>query len=368
MKPPLLEHLLGDALSRKPDLPEPPPWRRFEANPIPETEWLTAPPMPDKQREAGEYYVPRPIEAEVVYAALLLRRPILLTGLPGTGKTSLAFWAAHRLDLGRVLHWPITSRSTRKAGLYDYDAIGRLQGTDEATRRDWSARQRAAEVGRYVSLGPLGTALLPWKWPRVLVIDEIDKGDIDLPNDLLHVFERGEDEIAELKRLPPEPAYDLVEVATDDGRGRFGENEPKARLRRGLIRCHEFPLVFLTSNGEREFPPAFLRRCLRLEMEQPGRDRLEQIIRTRHQSYRKSLRDPEAIQLDDRAVQQQVQDFLELRKTGPLLSPDQLLNAFFLESVHGYASPELRQRVLRPLDQPDEAKTAPVEGGDQPGK
>lgn len=367
MSHPILDQLLSDADPRLPELPEPPPWRCFREKPTPEPEWLPVPGMPADQVDAGKDYIARRIEAEVVYAALLLRRPILLTGLPGTGKSSLACWAAYRLNLGRVLHWPITSRSTRRSGLYEYDAIGRLQGTDEMSRRSWSHRQRAEEVARYVSLGPLGTALLPWRQPRVLVIDEIDKGDLDLPNDLLHVFERGEDEIPELKRLPPESDYDTVEVRTDDGRGQSGASEPKARLRRGLIRCHEFPLVFLTSNAEREFPPAFLRRCLRLEMEQPGQAQLERIVQARLKGYPKSRREPGANPLDPQVVKQQVEAFIKLRSSG-LLSPDQLLNAFFIETVHGLSSPELRRRVLRPLDQPDEARPAPEESDPQGGR
>ncbi|MFM6814789.1 MAG: AAA family ATPase, partial [Dolichospermum sp.] len=126
----------------------------------------------------------------------------------GTGKTSLAYAVAYELGLGEVLHWPITTRTTLKDGLYSYDAIGRLQ---DAKDKD---KDNLAEIGKYINLGSLGTALLPSEKPRVLLIDEIDKSDIDLPNDLLHIFEEGEFEIPELRRIADKIAQ--VEVQTAD--------------------------------------------------------------------------------------------------------------------------------------------------------
>ncbi|MFM6859063.1 MAG: MoxR family ATPase, partial [Dolichospermum sp.] len=126
----------------------------------------------------------------------------------GTGKTSLAYAVAYELGLGEVLHWPITTRTTLKDGLYSYDAIGRLQ---DAKDKD---KDNLAEIGKYINLGSLGTALLPSEKPRVLLIDEIDKSDIDLPNDLLHIFEEGEFEIPVLRRIDDKIAQ--VEVQTAD--------------------------------------------------------------------------------------------------------------------------------------------------------
>lgn len=125
---------------------------------------------------------------ELINAALYLRRPLLVTGEPGSGKSTLAHSVAYELGLGRVLQWPIVSRTELKDGLYTYDAIGRLQDAQLAER---GTGRGSDDIGRYIRLGPLGTALLPAERPRVLLIDELDKSDIDLPNDLLNVVEEG---------------------------------------------------------------------------------------------------------------------------------------------------------------------------------
>jgi MoxR-like ATPase len=209
-------------------------------------------------------YRPDPDTVEQVNAALYLRRPLLVTGRPGTGKSSLAYAVAHELDLGPVLYWPITSRVSLRDGLYTYDPLTRLY---RASRRRVDASSEE-DIGRYIRLGPLGTALLPYTRPRVLLIDEIDKGDIDFPNDLLTVFEKGEYEIPELSRSGALSST----VTTADG-------SRTAEVTAGLIRCRAFPAVFMTSNGEREFPAAFLRRCISVELAEPDAEKLQEIIR-----------------------------------------------------------------------------------------
>ncbi|MFD0144841.1 MULTISPECIES: AAA family ATPase [unclassified Streptomyces] len=290
----------GDGLARTVSFPEAPPWRRFG-----ETEKAVAP----RHRP----YLIGPQEADVVNAALLLRRPLLVTGHPGTGKSSLAHALAHELSLGRVLHWPVNSRTTLQDALYRYDAIGRLRETN--MRREPEGADAPAEdpgIGSYVRLGPLGTALVPSATPRVLLVDELDKGDVDLPNDLLNVFEEGEFEIPELARLPEEHAHVHVMTADPDS---------WTAVRRGHVRCSEFPVVVITSNGERDFPPAFLRRCVRLDLPEPGEDRLRAII--------SAHLDAEGGHGGTDGIDDLMRAFLARRARGELAT-DQLLNAVFL--------------------------------------
>ena len=164
----------------KDDLPPAPSWRQFRDDPAGAAE---------QHRLKGEHFQPPPVAVEMVNAALSLRRPLLITGNPGTGKSSLAYAVAQELGLGGVLKWGITTRTTLKDGLYTYDAIARLQDA-QTTRKD-----NRQETGNYITLGPLGTAFLAADLPRVLLIDEIDKSDVDLPNDLLNLFEDGEFQI-----------------------------------------------------------------------------------------------------------------------------------------------------------------------------
>jgi MoxR-like ATPase len=294
------------------DLPEPPPWRAFHGEPL-----QPAPPDHDEEtdRKLGRITTePRrrasSDECDLVNAALMLRRPLLVSGNPGTGKSSIAYRIARELRLGRVLQWPVTSRTTLRSGLYEYDAIGRAQA---AGRRGVPPGEEAS-VGEFIRLGPLGTALLSYSRPRVLLIDELDKSDVDLPNDLLHIFENGEFTIPELVRArhhQPE-----VTVYTDD-------LDRVATVHDGRIRCRAFPVVVITSNGEREFPPAFLRRCLRLDLRPPNADELVAMVRAQLPSLAE----------DQRSL---IQDFL-VRTTNDSLARDQLLNAVFMTTSGAYA-------------------------------
>jgi MoxR-like ATPase len=316
-------------------LPKPPPWRDFDGGPLvataPDTDSASTRRL-GTFRHLAELHRPSPEELEIINAALYLRRPLLVTGSPGTGKSTLAHAVAHELRLGRVLHWPIVSRTKLSDGLYRYDAIARLQDNQLA------ASGRAAGlpgtlpggIGGYLRLGPLGTALLPTAVPRVLLIDELDKSDIDLPNDLLNVLEEGEFTIPELERIAErEPE---VEVLTDDGQ--------KVTIRDGRVRCRAFPFVVLTSNGERDFPAPLLRRCIPLELERPDHERLATVVRAH-------LGDELARVSDDLIAR-----FLERSRTEQLAT-DQLLNAIYLTNkAEALSRDRLADMLTRRLDGP----------------
>ncbi len=320
----------GEESATPPPFPAPPPWRNFA-----------------QRDHRADTFRPTTHEIEMVNAALYLRRPLLVTGKPGTGKSSLIYAVAKQLGLGPVLVWPITSRSTVRAGLYEYDAIGRLRAPSAGREAD-AANEAGAEAGahsepedtilsQYLSLGPLGTALLPSDKPRALLIDEIDKADVDFPNDLLHVFEEGSFEISEARRI--RARYETVRVRRSGVEGGSDDLEP---IKNGQVQCTVFPFVVLTSNGERDLPAAFLRRCLRLRIDPPDETQLRDIIKAH---FPEVVSQPLADEID--ALVAQIADLN--KDPERVVATDQLLSAIHI--IRGERAPvgEERKSIVREL-------------------
>ncbi|MFE9424524.1 AAA family ATPase [Kitasatospora sp. NPDC006697] len=310
-------------------LPPGPPWRQFGAGPRPRPR-----------------YIVRPGDAEVVNAALHLRRPLLVTGFPGVGKSSLAEEVARQLGLGEVLRWPVNSRSTLAEALYRYDAVGRL--------RDANLADRPRELPEYITLGPLGTALAAEAGrPRVLLIDELDKGDFDLPSDLLTVLEDGAFEIPELSRDAGEDTGHTARVRLTVPAAEAGRAPATREITGGWLHCREFPVVVITSNGERDFSPAFLRRCVQLDLRHPDREHLDAIVRAQFGERLTGVDGPVRADIAD-----MISEFA-LSAEQHRQATDQLLNAIHLRLRGVPLSAEALHAVLRPLDA--EAAGPPVE-------
>lgn len=296
-------------------LPPAPPWRDFDG----------------RARDRAQTFRVTDEEVQLVNAAIYLRRPLLVTGPPGSGKSSLIHSVAAELGLGEVLVWPINSRSTLSEGLYRYDAVARLRDANQALAKQ---TDNTIEIERYLTLGPLGTALLPGARPRALLIDEIDKSDVDLPNDLLHVFEEGYFEIPELKRIAAQ--HPEVSILTDGRR-----SVSPTTIHRGAVQATEFPFTVITSNGERDLPPAFLRRCLRLDLKLPDQQHLIDVV----QAHLGTIQNP--------AVDELIREFLDAQSSGRWISIDQLLNSVFL--LIGQSQPEnwsmLKSTLMRALNE-----------------
>ncbi|MHC5854508.1 AAA family ATPase [Nostoc sp.] len=190
-------------------------------------------------------YLPNEELIEAVNLTIQLERPLLLKGQPGCGKTRLAYAVAYELGLPFET-WYIKSTSCAKDGLYNYDTVGRLRDAQLAAGRMLKEEDipRISNPATYVELGPIGRAFKNEK-RTVILIDEIDKADIDFPNDLL---------------LELDESRFLVEET--------GET----------VQAKAKPIVFITSNDEKDLPDAFLRRCLFHYVKFPANERLVEII------------------------------------------------------------------------------------------
>jgi MoxR-like ATPase len=186
--------------------------------------------------QGSENYVATPDLMLAVNAAVTLKRPLLVKGEPGTGKTMLAEEVSAALGMP-LMQWHIKSTTKAQQGLYEYDAVSRLRDSQLGD-------ERVKDIHNYIVKGVLWQAFTAPE-PVVLLIDEIDKADIEFPNDLLREIDRMEFFVYETREL---------------------------------IKATHRPIVFITSNNEKELPDAFLRRCFFHYIKFPDRETMQAII------------------------------------------------------------------------------------------
>ncbi len=200
-----------------------------------------------KRFEGSENYVATHDLKLAVNAALTLQRPLLIKGEPGTGKTMLAEEVAAALGMP-LLQWHIKSTTKAQQGLYEYDAVSRLRDSQLGD-------ERVKDIQNYIVRGVLWQAFA-YDEPVVLLIDEIDKADIEFPNDLLRELDRMEFYVYETREM---------------------------------VRAKHRPLVIITSNNEKELPDAFLRRCFFHYIKFPDKDTMQDIVNVHFPDIKKSL-------------------------------------------------------------------------------
>ena len=207
--------------------------------------------LPDMKFQGSENYVATPDLMLAVNAAATLKRPLLIKGEPGTGKTMLAEEVAAALGMP-LMQWHIKSTTKAQQGLYEYDAVSRLRDSQMA---DVDGGDRVKNIHNYIVRGVLWQAFTA-EQPVVLLIDEIDKADIEFPNDLLREIDRMEFYVYETREL---------------------------------IRAVHRPLVVITSNNEKELPDAFLRRCFFHYIKFPEAETMRRIVDVHFPTLKKEL-------------------------------------------------------------------------------
>ena len=197
--------------------------------------------------EGSTDYVATPDLMLAVNAAITLQRPLLVKGEPGTGKTMLAETVAAALGLP-LLQWHIKSTTKAQQGLYEYDAVSRLRDSQLGD-------EKVKDISNYIVKGVLWQAFSA-EAPTVILIDEVDKADIEFPNDLLRELDRMEFYVYETREL---------------------------------IKARHRPIVFITSNNEKELPDAFLRRCFFHYIKFPDKETMQSIIDVHYPGLKKTL-------------------------------------------------------------------------------
>ncbi|MSP31110.1 MAG: MoxR family ATPase [Acetobacteraceae bacterium] len=197
-------------------------------------------------KSTERYIASRDLEV-AVNAAVTLQRPLLVKGEPGTGKTMLAHEVAAALGYP-LIEWHIKSTTKAQQGLYEYDAVSRL-------RDGQLGDERVRDIANYIVRGKLWEAF-DAEQQNVVLIDEIDKADIEFPNDLLLELDRMQFFVYELRKT---------------------------------VVAKQRPIVIITSNNEKELPDAFLRRCFFHYIRFPDRETMEQIVQTHYPDIREAL-------------------------------------------------------------------------------
>jgi MoxR-like ATPase len=203
--------------------------------------------MSNPQFKGTDDYLTDPALEAAVNCATALEKPLLVRGEPGTGKTLLADAIAKAFDT-ELIHWSVKSTTKAETGLYHYDAVSRLYDSRFQDRD-------VTDISQYIRLGPLGQAFTTDE-RVVLLIDEVDKADIEFPNDLLH----------ELDRM------------------RFFIRETGAE-----VVAKQRPIVVITSNNEKELPDPFLRRCIFHYLEFPTPEFMQEILDVHHPNLEKEI-------------------------------------------------------------------------------